>query len=94
VPAEPTQPRPARTAPRIDAPVVLDKLPCCWPIGQPRTPSFRFCEKPNLAGRPYCPEHCRLAYEKPPATQDASNKRLDRAANKLAAFIRSQEYAQ
>ena len=68
VPAEPAQPTP----PRIDAPVVLGKLPCCWPIGQPRTPSFRFCEKPNLAGKPYCPEHCRLAYQKPTAGLNAA----------------------
>lgn len=64
VPTEPAQPKPARMLPRIDAPVVLGKLPYCWPIGQPKTASFRFCEQPNEAGKPYCPEHCGLAYER------------------------------
>jgi GcrA cell cycle regulator len=67
VSAEPTQPKTAHILPRIDAPVVLGKLPCCWPIGQPRTLSFRVCERPNQAGKPYCPEYCRVAYQKPSA---------------------------
>ena len=71
VPAESAQPKTARILPRIDAPVVLGKLPCCWPIGQPRTPSFRFCERPNQAGKPYCPEHCRVAYQQPSARRGA-----------------------
>jgi GcrA cell cycle regulator len=36
---------------------------CCWPIGDPRSKSFRFCgdvlERP---GKPYCAEHARIAY--------------------------------
>lgn len=35
---------------------------CCWPIGEPGTPSFRFCEEPAVAGKPYCEEHKLLAY--------------------------------
>lgn len=35
---------------------------CCWPIGEPRTPGFRYCEAPAVAGRPYCPAHARRAY--------------------------------
>lgn len=38
--------------------------PCCWPIGEPGTRSFRFCHAPNEAGKPYCPDHCGLAYQK------------------------------
>lgn len=37
--------------------------PCCWPIGEPRTPAFRFCEAPGIPGKPYCPEH--LAISRP-----------------------------
>jgi GcrA cell cycle regulator len=37
---------------------------CCWPIGDPGTSSFRFCDKPALAGKPYCAAHARLAYLK------------------------------
>ena len=35
---------------------------CCWPIGDPGTPEFRFCEAANAAGYPYCPDHCAIAY--------------------------------
>jgi len=36
--------------------------PCCWPIGEPGTSSFRFCDAGSLAGKPYCAEHAALAY--------------------------------
>jgi GcrA cell cycle regulator len=42
-----------------------DDMPCCWPIGEPSRPSFHFCGADNVAGKPYCPEHCGLAYRKP-----------------------------
>jgi GcrA cell cycle regulator len=37
---------------------------CCWPIGEPGTKAFRFCDETSLAGKPYCDEHARLAYVK------------------------------
>lgn len=46
------------------ATAVLGTQSCCWPIGEPGTRSFRFCDAPNEAGKSYCPEHCRLAYRK------------------------------
>ena len=46
--------------------------PCCWPLGEPGTPGFRFCGSGSEQGRPYCPEHSSLAYvpraERHPAT--------------------------
>jgi GcrA cell cycle regulator len=39
-------------------------LSCCWPIGEPGTRTFRFCDDPSLAGKPYCDEHAKLAYVK------------------------------
>jgi GcrA cell cycle regulator len=39
-------------------------VPCCWPIGEPGTRSFRFCDVDAVAGKPYCDEHCGLAYVK------------------------------
>ena len=37
---------------------------CQWPIGELRTPSFRFCGCENVVrARPYCAEHCASAYE-------------------------------
>jgi GcrA cell cycle regulator len=38
---------------------------CCWPIGEPGTPEFRFCEGDPLSGKPYCAEHAAVAYVKP-----------------------------
>ena len=50
----PSKPKPKRHIPSIH--------PCCWPIGEPGTPSFRFCDAPAVFGRPYCPEHIKIAY--------------------------------
>lgn len=35
---------------------------CCWPIGEPGTPGFRFCTAESLNGKPYCAEHAAVAY--------------------------------
>lgn len=35
---------------------------CCWPIGEPGTRSFRFCDAESLPGKPYCSTHAALAY--------------------------------
>lgn len=32
-------------------------ITCCWPIGEPGTPEFRFCDIPSGPGQPYCAEH-------------------------------------
>jgi GcrA cell cycle regulator len=37
---------------------------CCWPIGEPGTKAFRFCDDTSVPGKPYCDEHARLAYVK------------------------------
>ncbi|MXP63443.1 GcrA cell cycle regulator [Roseomonas sp. M0104] len=37
---------------------------CCWPIGEPGTPEFRFCTGEAIPGKPYCPEHAAVAYVK------------------------------
>ena len=39
-------------------------MPCCWPIGEPGNPDFRFCDEPAIAGKPYCDAHAQLAYVK------------------------------
>ncbi len=49
VPAAPVQTR--RSAPS-----------CCWPIGEPGSKTFRFCDDTSVPGKPYCDEHARLAY--------------------------------
>lgn len=37
---------------------------CCWPIGEPGTPAFRFCDAEAAPSKPYCAEHAQLAYVK------------------------------
>ncbi len=36
---------------------------CRWPIGDPDSENFHFCGKSVFTGKPYCYEHCRLAYQ-------------------------------
>lgn len=46
---------------------------CCWPIGEPGSPTFRFCDGAQEPGRPYCAEHCALAYVKPEAMRKSAS---------------------
>lgn len=39
-------------------------LTCCWPIGEPGTKSFRFCDDGAFPGKPYCAAHAAVAYVK------------------------------
>ena len=39
-------------------------IACCWPIGEPGTKSFRFCDAEAAQGKPYCAEHAAVAYVK------------------------------
>jgi len=40
----------------------IGKQTCCWPIGESFDPPFRFCSAGAVVGKPYCPEHCGIAY--------------------------------
>jgi GcrA cell cycle regulator len=37
---------------------------CCWPIGEPGTKGFHFCDAEAMPGKPYCAEHAQIAYVK------------------------------
>jgi GcrA cell cycle regulator len=37
---------------------------CCWPLGEPGSQLFRFCNYQVAANKPYCEAHCRAAYVK------------------------------
>lgn len=39
-------------------------ITCCWPIGEPGTRGFRFCDSASEPGKPYCGEHAKIAYVK------------------------------
>ena len=36
---------------------------CRWPVGDPRSPDFRFCGCSAYEGLPYCIDHARVAYQ-------------------------------
>ena len=38
------------------------KLGCEWPEGHPDEPNFHFCGKTRYEDKPYCLEHCAVAY--------------------------------
>jgi GcrA cell cycle regulator len=65
LPAGPA-PAPQAAAPpvRAVAPRPSRSVACCWPIGEPGTKSFRFCDEDALPGKPYCAQHAQLAYVK------------------------------
>ena len=31
---------------------------CMWPVGDPKSTDFHFCNAPTEAGKPYCSRHC------------------------------------
>ena len=57
-PADTAKPAPVRTV----ATRALRPVPCCWPIGEPGTKAFHFCDAAALPGKPYCSEHAQIAY--------------------------------
>jgi GcrA cell cycle regulator len=44
--------------------LVPDMSGCKWPIGHPGDNDFYFCGKPVIPGKPYCGEHCLVAYRR------------------------------
>jgi len=57
--------RPIETARRSEGiPVTkAGERHCRWPIGDPRSPDFRFCGCETQEGLPYCTHHARIAYQ-------------------------------
>ena len=69
LPAVARQPAPEPAANKPPAPrsvggYIPRPMACCWPIGEPGTKSFSFCEAEAVPGKPYCPEHAQIAYVK------------------------------
>ena len=42
---------------------------CKWPIGHPGDQDFYFCGKEVIPGKPYCGEHCVIAYRRKDSSQ-------------------------
>jgi len=59
--APPPAPEPA-PQPTIDIFKPRASTACCWPIGEPGTKSFRFCDDTAISGKPYCQKHHAIAY--------------------------------
>lgn len=62
--SKPPKPPPAPAPAATPRPATGDEPPCCWPIGEPGSRSFRFCGCVAEPGKPYCTEHAGLAYVK------------------------------
>ena len=49
----------------LDIKVLVPNMSGCkWPIGHPGDEDFYFCGKPVHPGKPYCLEHCAVAYRR------------------------------
>lgn len=62
------QTSPILAASRMRRLTIIELRPttCRWPLGDPRTPEFRYCGAngaSHTGGRPYCPFHHAMAYE-------------------------------
>ena len=47
---------------------------CRWPVGDPRSPDFRFCGCTAHEGMPYCIDHARVAYHSVGRKQRSSDQ--------------------
>jgi len=46
---------------------------CEWPIGHPDEQDFHFCRKEKYSDKPYCLEHCAVAYVLPEKEEEAAS---------------------
>jgi GcrA cell cycle regulator len=63
----PVAPSPQPASPRLQAVVSRPYgrvVTCCWPLGEPGTKAFHFCDAASVPGKPYCEGHAQLAYVK------------------------------
>ena len=52
------------------------KRGCEWPMGHPDEIDFHFCEKERFEDKPYCVQHCAVAYVIP-EKEDNENQQLN-----------------
>lgn len=70
-PGEAPAPRPHREPQRWTGEVSNNI--CKWPMGHPGDEDFHFCTDKALVGKPYCAEHCAVAFVKvKPKTGEAA----------------------
>ena len=51
-----------------------NKRGCEWPKGHPDEPEFHFCGKERLEDKPYCLDHCAVAYVIPEKEESKANQ--------------------
>jgi GcrA cell cycle regulator len=74
----PTRPSEPKKQPEVKVFTLTDlsSQTCRWPIGDPKHEDFRFCGKGVYAGKPYCADHCAVAYvgsnKSAPRNEDAA----------------------
>lgn len=56
--------QPKRRQPVAKKATRVGERQCHWPIGHPREPGFHFCGAPAEPDKPYCAEHCAVAYRR------------------------------
>ena len=49
------------------------KRGCEWPEGHPDESDFKFCGKERFEGKPYCLDHCAIAYVIPEKEEEKQN---------------------
>jgi GcrA cell cycle regulator len=59
---------------------VTDRM-CQWPIGNPGEVNFHFCGHQASASRPYCDQHCAMAYRN---TGDSSSSQSNNNVRRLS----------
>jgi GcrA cell cycle regulator len=71
---KPTAPvKQARPQERIGDVIDLGPNMCRWPFGDPGDADFHFCGKQTVPGKPYCAEHCAVAYVSKSNSRDRSS---------------------
>lgn len=66
-------PAPKQEPQRVNDVVDLGPNMCRWPFGDPGDADFHFCGKPSTPGKPYCAEHCSVAYVSKTSSRDRSS---------------------
>ena len=75
VPAKAKAAKPAKPkeVARIGDIIDLGPQMCRWPFGDPGDEDFHFCGRQVAPSKPYCPEHCAVAYVTKSNSRDRSS---------------------
>ncbi|MBC6440451.1 MAG: global cell cycle regulator GcrA-like protein [Rhodospirillales bacterium] len=70
------KPRPkVKESSRITDVIMLGPNMCRWPFHDPGDANFHFCGKEVVPGKPYCVEHCAIAYVQKSGSRDRDRER-------------------